>query len=245
MFKLLETSTTTTIGSSAKVPAATGFTFLTKVQSLGTTKTTDAKVEFQGSLLGYDKDTGIETGAAFQVKGITPERFANVAFGYMINDTSYAKAAVGAGSTFTAAHIVAASKFGVVLIYINAAGTFVTRVPASTQSYTTAALAHTAGDTLQASNIAPSIYAYVGRILIESDGTTWTANTDDMTPGSDLTPAPLLSEASTFEVIDTVIAGDGFHFRNNVLMSPYHYIRAKYVSSTNAAKVTAWAEPII
>jgi hypothetical protein len=39
---------------------------------------------------------------------------------------------------------------------------------------------------------------YIGRILINSDGTTWTANTDDLTDASDLTTATFISETSSF-----------------------------------------------
>jgi hypothetical protein len=85
--------------------------------------------------------------------------------------------------TFTAAHVVAASKFGVILVQVNAAGTVSTRVPGATQSYNDAPTALAALPAADAGNVA------LGYIAIAADAGGWTANTDDMTNASDLTTA--------------------------------------------------------
>ncbi|HUR55800.1 MAG TPA: hypothetical protein VMZ71_16805 [Gemmataceae bacterium] len=85
--------------------------------------------------------------------------------------------------TFTAAHVVSASKFGVILIQVNSAGTISTKVPSATQAYNSAALAFAALPAADAGKVA------LGYIAIAAKAATWTANTDDLTNGSDLTTA--------------------------------------------------------
>lgn len=85
--------------------------------------------------------------------------------------------------TFTAAHVVTASKFGVILIQVNSAGTISTKVPSATQAYNSAALAFAALPAADAGKVA------LGYIAIANNAGDWTANTDDLTDGSDLTTA--------------------------------------------------------
>ena len=70
-----------------------------------------------------------------------------------------------------------------VLVQINAAGTISTKVPASPQAYNSAPLALAALPSADAGNIA------LGYIAIANNAGDWTANTDDLTDGSDLTTA--------------------------------------------------------
>lgn len=100
---------------------------------------------------------------------------------YRIGGIQYSKAAT-ADLTFSAAHVVSAAKFGVILVQINAAGTVSTKVPLATQAYDSAALALAALPSADANNVA------LGYIAIEADGE-WTANTDDLTDASDVTTA--------------------------------------------------------
>lgn len=191
-------------------------TVYAEFKSLAATKISALIIKLQGSLLGERRYAvgGAESGISMNddvltgvisdpgiVIGSTPERVANVAFDYQINGVSYSKGAVAAGSVFTAAHVVAAGtgNWGVVNIYINAAGLIITRVPGSSQtgsqSYASAALAHAAADAL---NMPIPDVCYIGRILINADSSTWTANTDNLTNGSELTTATFISETSAF-----------------------------------------------
>lgn len=113
----------------------------------------------------------------------TPEQFKTTAtVGYFVYGVACSKSAA-TGLTFTAAHVVAASKFGVVLVQVNAAGTISTKVPAATQSYDTAAAALAALPEPDSDKVA------LGYIAIANNAGAWTANTDDLTDGSDLTTA--------------------------------------------------------
>lgn len=113
----------------------------------------------------------------------TPEEFKTTATAvFAINGVAGTKAAA-TGLTFSAAHVVTASKFGVILVQVNAAGTISTKVPASPQAYDTAAAALAALPEPDAGKVA------LGYIAIAAKAATWTANTDDLTNGSDLTTA--------------------------------------------------------
>ena len=112
-----------------------------------------------------------------------PEKFkTGQSAAYFINGVSHVKAATTA-LTFTAAHTITASKFGVILIQINAAGTISTKAPASPQAYNDAPTALAALPSPDAGNVA------LGYIAIENNAGDWVANTDDLTDGSDLTTA--------------------------------------------------------
>ncbi len=170
-------------------------------RSLAATKISAVIIKLQGSPSGVDAIAGVISTPTLAI-GSTPERVANAAFVYRINNTNYSKGAVAAGAVFTANHVIgdgASALWGCINIYINSAGTIVTQVPLTPQIYTTAALAHVAAETIDTT----SDLCYLGRILINSDATTWTANTDDMTNASDLTTATFISETSTFTDILT------------------------------------------
>lgn len=112
----------------------------------------------------------------------TPEQFALAAGKAIVGGKVVEKAAATA-LTFTAAHVVAASLYGIILIQMDNAGTVSTKVPSATQSYATAAAALAALPAADSGNVA------IGRIAIANNAGTWTANTDDLTNGSDLTTA--------------------------------------------------------
>lgn len=92
----------------------------------------------------------------------------------LINGISHVKAATTA-IVFSAAHVITASKFGVVLVQINAAGTISTKVPLATQAYDDAPTALGALPAPDAGNVA------LGYIAIANDAGDWTANTDSLT----------------------------------------------------------------
>lgn len=136
-----------------------------------------------GSLLGtgYPR-TGLLTTGTLAVHS-TAEQFKTTATAYYrINGVQYSKAAT-TGMTFTAAHVVTASKFGVILVQVDAAGAVTTKVPSATQAYNTAALAAAALPAPDANK------AVLGYIAVANNAGDWTANTDDLTAASDLTTA--------------------------------------------------------
>lgn len=117
------------------------------------------------------------------ISGVAAEKFkTTTTAAYKIGGAQYTKAATD-NLTFTAAHVVTATLWGIILIQINAAGTVSTKVPAATQAYASQALALAALPQADANNVA------LGYIIINADSGDWTANTDDMTNGSDLTTA--------------------------------------------------------
>ncbi len=136
----------------------------------------------------------------------TPEKFKTTSIAaYRIGGVVYTKAATTA-IVFTAAHVVTASKFAVILIQINAAGTVSTKVPLATQAYNSAPLALAALPSPDAGNVS------LGYIAIAAKAATWTANTDDLTNGSDLTTAAFVDsdEATTVpRLFQIVTEADG------------------------------------
>jgi hypothetical protein len=118
-----------------------------------------------------------------------------------IDGVQYTKSATD-NLTFTAAHAVTANKFGIILIQMNAAGTISTKVPGATQAYNTALLALAALPDADANNVA------LGYIAIANNAGDWTANTDDLTDGSDLTTATFVN-ATPVAVNPTAIVQNG------------------------------------
>jgi hypothetical protein len=92
---------------------------------------------------------------------------------------------------FSAAHVITANLYGVVLIQINAAGAISTKVPVSPQAYATAAAALAALPAPDAGNVA------LGYIAIANNAGDWTANTDDLANGVDVTTAAFVDATVT------------------------------------------------
>lgn len=136
----------------------------------------------------------------------TAEQFKTAAVAeYLVNRRYKTKAATNA-LTFTAAHVVTASLYGIILVQINAAGTISTKVPSSTQAYTSAALALAALPTPDTDNVP------LGYIAIANNAGDWTANTDDLTNGSDLTTATftdLTDNGMTSQDFELITESDG------------------------------------
>ncbi len=128
----------------------------------------------------------------------TPEDFQIAACQYRIDGVSAAKAAA-TGISFSAADTIntgaAATAFwGVWLIQIDIAGTVSTKPGGglSDQVYTTEALAIAALPAADAANVG------IGYLTVNNNvSSAWTANTDDMTGGSDCVAANFYSTAST------------------------------------------------
>lgn len=125
---------------------------------------------------------------------------------YVINGFSRTKAATDE-LVFTAAHVITASKYGIILVQINAAGTISTKVPLATQAYDNAGLALAALPAVDAGNVS------LGYIAIENNAGDWTAQTDDLTDGSDVTTAAFVDATEIAsgvpKVMDFVSEADG------------------------------------
>jgi hypothetical protein len=136
-----------------------------------------------------------------------PEKFkTQQTAAYLVNGVLRTKAPATA-LTFTAAHVITAAKFGVILIQINAAGTISTKVPGSPQAYNDAPTALAALPAPDAGCVA------LGHIAIANNAGDWTANTDDLTDGSDLTTAAFVDASETSiggaKAFDLVSEADG------------------------------------
>jgi hypothetical protein len=133
---------------------------------------------------------------------VTAEKFKTTTTAlYKLGGAQYSKGATD-NLTFSAGHIVSANKFGVILIQINAAGTISTKVPGATQSYNDAPSALAALPAVDAGNVA------LGYIAIANNAGDWTANTDDMTNGSDLTTATFV-DAAEVALTPTAVVQEG------------------------------------
>jgi hypothetical protein len=116
-----------------------------------------------------------------------PEKFTIAAFDFSIGGVKYAKTAATA-ITFSAAHVCAIGKYLAILVQIVAAGTVSTRVPLIDGRSQTASQGFDSYDAAVAAlpNTENGKLA-VGYIVVQAGAAAWDANTDDMTPGSDLT----------------------------------------------------------
>lgn len=207
-------------------------------------------VSLCGSVTGEDKDTGMISRPALAI-GSTAENVKTGTFNYQIDNVSYSKTTVAAGtailagldglSTTVGDYTVALAKFGGFKVYINASGTLGFAFPALTQSYATIALANAAVDAL------PSRYAgnyiEIGKILIDAkELTAWTAGTSDLTDTSDVDFANFISVGSSFHVLATktfdateLLEGRAL-FTQDAVCIPY--IRAYVSTLTGTGSVT-------
>ena len=147
------------------------------------------------ALLGGTNVNGVLSPAGLAIDA-TPEKFkTTLRFVGRLNGETFGKAATTA-LTFSAAHVVTASKFGIVLVQITPAGVISTKVPGATQTtamaYNTAALALAALPAVDTGNVA------MGYIAIANNAGDWTANTDDLTAASDVTTATFTSYPAAF-----------------------------------------------
>jgi hypothetical protein len=217
------------------------------------------KIQIQGS----DDDAGAPSGLAVPVngdgavipaglgEGSTPAngKVAWGAFPFRVNGVNLNKAADAVGVAFTAVHKVAISKFGAIAININAAGTINTQINSAAQDDT---LAHdSALETLQyvqnASFLPPTDYVRIGYILIANDASLWTANSDDLTDGSDVTTATFIDITSSYKEIaeydvnvDDIARGRGTFFLSEKLKNKY--FRFFYPTITGNVEITSEAD---
>jgi len=210
-------------------------------------------VKFQGSHTDADAHTGVVTPAGLTAassgggSGIWPA--IGTTFYYLINDTFYTGAAATAGAAFSAIHVIgngADDLYGAINVYIDSGGVLRTIVPGvqtGAQVYTTSALAYAAAADWVRGTQYPLTYCPVGRLIIRANAKTWTANTDDLTAGSDLTSIQFVSFASTFKDIvtypftadDLTAMGAMFSYKG---INP-KWVRLFLSTLTGAARVSA------
>lgn len=154
------------------------------------------------------------SGAGLALDTGEKEDFKVIEFTYVIDGVKYTKAAAS-GIDFTVAHVCAANKFLAILVMVNSAGTISTKVPVvdgrsqtASQGFNTANLAIAALPSTTPGTVA------IGYILIENNAGAWTANTDDMDAGVDVTSATFHSyDAAT----NDKFAVEGAVFGTNAL----------------------------
>lgn len=138
----------------------------------------------------------------------TPEKFKTTQkLAYVLNGVFHT-AAAAIEQVFSAAHVITASKFGCILVQMDAAGTISTKVAASPQAYDDAPAALAALPAADAGNIK------IGHIAIENNAGDWTANTDDLTNASDVTTAAFVDAteavpATVPKAFDLISESDG------------------------------------
>lgn len=128
----------------------------------------------------------------------TAEQVASTICRYTVGGKFVEKAAA-TGITFTANHVVTASLWGIILFQIDNAGTITTKVPAATP--TTAMVYTSAANAVAALPSADSGKLALGYVIIANNTGDWTANTDDLTNGSDVTTATYVSLPVTAQAL--------------------------------------------
>lgn len=220
-------ATTIGAGDSQRGDGRPWHTINWEIEPTSVTPVSAATIILQGSPDNSGANNGAINSPGIAI-GSTPENFANDLFYSRILSVNYSKAANIAGTAFSAAHAIAASKYGAINIYIDAAGIWTTRINSAAQtdtlSFDTAllAIANADADTAPANNIR------VGMIVIQNDGSLWTANTDDLTDASDITKAGWYSLTSSFTEInhynlnaDDFIAQKGAWYLSDSFPSPW------------------------
>jgi hypothetical protein len=169
------------------------------IKPIGMTKVTDAKIQIQGSITGYGEGPIIP--ASLDI-GTTTQRIANGLFYYQIDGNNKSLAENLAGSVFSASHKIAASKYGAINVYVDAAGTISTKIHDTDQAGTIAY--NSADDALQSALSGyfphPQNTVKIGTLVIQNNGVLWTANTNNLT--ADVVAVTFFDDASDFVPID-------------------------------------------
>lgn len=246
MFKLLDN--VSAVGASRCIKMNEDFNVLdsyVEFDSLAAVKVSAVTMEIQGAVNNSEDLTGVITNPTLAIDSIAT-KFANAAFSYRINGTNYSVAADSAGNAFTAAHVIGNGTddlWGGIWVGINAAGTFVTRVPLTPQVYVSAAEVHAALDAIPVR----SDLCYVGRIIINAAALTWTANSKNLTDSGEVTTATFISATSNFITLYTHILNSDeitaqkamWHMTNRGM----NYIRVYLSTLTGTGRVRCWVRP--
>jgi len=213
-YKLL--NNVTAVGASAPIRMANyvgvkDHTITGHLKPTGVTAVTGITVTLQGATDNMDAYTGVITGPGLTTattgggNGYYPA--IGTTFYYLINGTNYSAAAATAGQGFSASHVInstgSGDLFGCINIYIDVNGTIQTAVPAANQNYATAAAAVAAAEVLTATGpdgqpsgtYASPNWCLIGRLILESNGATWTANSSTI---ASATASQWVSKGSKF-----------------------------------------------
>jgi len=242
--KLLDGATATGISRvhKCKEGANTLHTVMVQFREIGMTDVSALVVKLQGSLTGSYGATGVTSKPVLAI-GSTAEQVANGAFTFRINNTNYSKGAVSAGTALATGYAITTTKYGVVMVYISAAGTITYQYPAVTQAYATAALAMDAGDAMETT----SDLCYIGRVLVYNNtGSEWNSQTDSFTDSDDVTTAIFIDASMDWYDV-TTITFDATSLGNQGDISftadkPLKYVRLNLSTLTGAGSVDAWYE---
>lgn len=246
MFKLLNDVTAVAASRCVRLREnQDGIDVYAEFDSRAATKISAVTIELQASIDANQEQDGVLSDPGLAIDS-TATRFGNAAFNYRIGGTNYSVVADSAGNQFTAAHVIGNGSdnlWGCIWVGINAAGTFVTRVPLTPQVYTSAALAHAAVDALAVR----SDLCYVGRILINANALTWTGNSKNLTNGSEVTTATFISATSNFITLDThQFSADELTAQKamwHVTNRSMNYARVYLSTLTGTGKVRCWIKP--
>lgn len=211
----LDEATSAYPGQVAKVPI--GRVAYTVDMWRGKRKPTAVTCKLLGSMKNDDtKDTlyvssGLSAGVADTAKLKVSE------FAFRVAGTVYQKAA--AEFTFLAGHAITASKYAVLSVFINSAGSIFTRIGTPSTHQGNVYGKDTAEEAFVDADYELLAYAHgsysgqdftfstksirLGWILIQNNGTLWQANIDDLVTGSDVTAITFIDAPLDFDVIDT------------------------------------------
>src|SRR6185503_2367133 len=140
-----------------------------------------------------DGGPGLLVSGALAISAVSALKFKTTATAYFMIGGKVLSLAATDNIVFSAAHVVAANKYGIVLIQVDSAGAVTTKVPGATQ---TTPMAY--ADAASALAVLPqpdSGKAALGYITLDnhSNAGTWTANTNNMTNGSGITAAAFVN----------------------------------------------------
>jgi hypothetical protein len=142
--------------------------------------------------------SGPLTAGALAIDAV-PEKF-QIALGRYLIGGQVVEKAPATALTFSAGHVVSAGKWGAILVQIGTNGAISTKVATSPQAALSRAAALAALPAADAGKLA------IGAIVIQAGGADWTANTDDLTDGSDLATAEFLRKAAPTRITGAGLA---------------------------------------
>lgn len=169
------------------------------IKPTGMTRVTTAKIQIQGSPNNNEEGAIIPAGLKL---GTIPERIANGLFYYQINGENKSLAENLVGSVFSFQHKIAASKYGAINVYVDAAGTISTRIHDTDQAGT---IAYDDANNALKSALSdyfphPANKIKIGTLIIQNNGTLWTATFDSLT--DDITAVTFFDDVSDFISIE-------------------------------------------
>ena len=205
-------------------------------------------IKLQGSETNEDSIDGMVTVPQLAV-GSTTHEISHAAFDYRIANVHYSIAldatltlatGLNALSTTIGDYTITADKWGGFKVYVNAAGTVKVMFPAETMAYASDVLGQAAVDALP-DRVAN--YVSMGKVIIEADNSTWTANTDDLVNGSDIERVLFADVSPSFTDLAThIFTADEITSKRaifTVVDSPTSWVRLYASTITGTVEITA------